>query len=256
MAQLKKFMFDNFVIKKAEEEEEVLPVEEVIEPEIIAEPELEETPAEEVAVIEPEPEPEPEPEAEEETPEPPVKIYTQEEVDELVNNASQDGYERGFKSAQSGVEAETDTLLNEINQKLIALVTEREQLSAEFEQQALDVAVAVIRKMVPSLQADNAAELVSQFIADNFNNFKQEAKLSFYIHPDIISYVQEKIAKLANSYDFEGKIALHKAPDLAKNECRIEWENGGVELNGTARLQQITSMLESNRDQKPEKKDE
>lgn len=48
--------------------------------------------------------------------------------------------------------------------------------------------------------------------------------MSFYIHPDIISYAQETIAKLANSYDFEGKIALHKDASLGKADCRIEWE--------------------------------
>lgn len=248
MAQFKKFMFDNFVINKPEEEE-LPPVEDVIEAEIIPEPEPEEVLPEAEPVVEVEVE------AEEPEPMPDVKTYTQEEVDELIKNAAQDGYERGFKSSQSGVDAETGTLLNEINQKLAVLFSEREQLSADYEKQALKVAAAVVCKMVPGLQAEHAGELVAQFIADNFNNFKQEAKLSFYIHPDIISYIQEKIAKLANSYDFEGKIALHKAPDLAKNECRIEWENGGVELNGTAQLQQITAMLDSNDDQKPEKKE-
>ena len=97
-----------------------------------------------------------------------------------------------------------------------------------------------------------AAELVSGFIADNFNNFKDEAKLSFYIHPDIISYAQEKIASLANSYDFEGKIALHKDSSLAKNDCRIEWENGGVELNGADQLAKVTALLDNGEDIKPE----
>ena len=88
-------------------------------------------------------------------------------------------------------------------------------------------------------------ELVSKFIADNFNNFKDEAKLSFYIHPDIISYAQQKIAALANSYDFEGKIALHKDASLAKSDCRIEWENGGVELKGADQLAKVADLLDA-----------
>ena len=67
--------------------------------------------------------------------------------------------------------------------------------------------------------------------------------MCFYIHPDIISYVQENIAKLANSHDFEGKISLHKDASLGKADCRVEWENGGVERNTGRLVEKVEELL-------------
>ena len=248
MAQLKKFLFDNFIIEAKPEEnlpvddsEEVLP-----EPEIVAE-EIE------IPVIPPEPEIEevivdPEPVDEEPT----EKTYLQSEVDVMLNAARQEGLEQGKRNSQESLEAEANTLLTDISQKLTVLLSDAGEYRKEIENQALEMIKTAIVKLVPSLLEQQAAELVSGFIADNFNNFKDEAKLSFYIHPDIISYAQEKIASLANSYDFEGKIALHKDASLAKNDCRIEWENGGVELKGANQLAKVTDLLDNGEDVKPE----
>ena len=110
MAQLKKFMFDNFVIEtRPEADEPEPPVDEETAAEPVSPTEQEEnvsaeSPAETAAEpeleAEPEPEVEPEPEEEEFIPEPlppAEKSYTQSEVDEMVNTARQEGYEQGFR---------------------------------------------------------------------------------------------------------------------------------------------------------------
>ncbi len=238
MAEFKKFMFDNFIVEDPKEkiEEDVAEVVETPVPEDIAEPEPEveevrETVYEEV--VEPEPEPEP------------VKTYTEEELAEQVRIAEQNGYEKGFKSSQCSIDAASVNVLNEINSRLLQLITDEQKQNSEMEKQSLDLILSVVRKLIPSLLADEAKNIVNKFIADNFNNFKNESKLSFYIHPDIISCVQENIAKLANRHDFEGKIALHKDNSLGVSDCRIEWENGGVERNAGRLVDKIETMLEA-----------
>ena len=260
MAQLKKFMFDNFVIPTKQEEQQLEDIEEdafdVVEAESIEQ--------EKVSLVELVPEPEPEPEVipepeeiiiepeEEDEFVPEEKTYLQSEVDEMVDAAKQEGYDEGMKTSQNNMTAEENSLLNDISQKLTLLLSDVSAYQKEIENQAMKMVQAVVSKLVPTLQEEQATNLVNKFIADNFNNFKDEAKLSFYIHPDIISYVQEKIASLANSYDFEGKISLHKDVSLAKNDCRIEWENGGVELNGTDNLKKVNSLLTGGEEMKPE----
>lgn len=251
MAQLKKFMFDNFVIEakpEADLPEETVAGEELpilSTPQSRNEEDSSDTPANEIII---------EPDVIEEVP--PEKTYRQPEVDEMLNRAKQDSYEQGFRSSQNGIEAEANSLLMDINQKLTVLMADASLCHQEVEKQALEMVQAIVRKLVPSLMEEQAGELVTKFIADNFNNFKDEAKLSFYIHPDIISCAQEKIASLANSYDFEGKIALHKDASLAKNDCRIEWESGGVELKGAEQLAKLIGLMETAEDVKPEIKHE
>lgn len=235
MAEFKKFMFDNFIVEEPEEkvEEEAVEVVETPVPEIVPEPEPEVEDVQEAAyeeVVEPEPEP--------------VKTYTEEELAEQIRIAEQNGYEKGFKSSQCSMDAASANVLNEINSRLLQLVTDEQKQNSEMEKQSLDLVLSIVRKLVPSLLSDEAKNIVNKFIADNFNNFKNESKLSFYIHPDIISCVQENIAKLANRHDFEGKIALHKDNSLGISDCRIEWENGGVERNAGHLADKIEAMLE------------
>ena len=236
MAELRKSLFDNFVIEEKRKNK----------PEVV-EPEPEVLPAVE---MQPEEEPEEKQEDVREAdfeeivpPGPEVKTFTEEEVAEKIKIAEQDAYERGFKTAQEGIENTTAALLENINNRLMTLIAASAQAEENAEQEAFALARAVVEKLVPSLTEENAAGIVKKFIGENFNNFKNEAKLSFYIHPDIISYAQETIAKLANSYDFEGKIALHKDASLGKADCRIEWENGGVERNSAELGKKIEDLL-------------
>lgn len=224
MAELKKFLFDNFVIGGCDTKlPEPLP--DIVEEEPAA----------------PVPEPEPQPLA---APEPAAPTFSQEEVDAKVTAAAQDGYEKGYNSARQDIAAEANTLLADISQKLTVLLAQADESDKTREHEAVQILKQALTTLVPSLLEENAAALVDKFLQDNFNNFKHNEKLSFYINPDIISYVQESIIKLANSNDFEGKIAIHKDSGLERCSCRVEWDNGGVEYAPGQQLEQVEQMLD------------
>ena len=50
---------------------------------------------------------------------------------------------------------------------------------------------------------------------------------------------------MAHVFDFEGKITLHKDSSLAMGDCRVEWENGGVERNSADMLDKAVKMLDT-----------
>ncbi len=231
MAAFQKFQFDNFIIDEdnhlhlqpgPEEmppaEPETVAVEKVIEePEVIREIPVEE-----------------------------VITYSEEEVAAKEKQAEERGYEKGFKTAQEGLEAQNNRLLEEINNRLLMLAANIDDKEKQLENQALELAREVVVKLVPSIEKENAAALVAEFLSKNFKNFKNEAKLSFYFNPDIIKPMQETIARLANINDFEGKISLHKDTSLSVSDCRIEWENGGVERSGEQALKKVGEIFEAN----------
>ncbi len=231
MGDFQKFMFDNFVIvdeneviKKTTPEQE--------EAEEIAEAEIEELL--EDAAAEPEPA------------EPPVKAYSQDELDAAVTAAEQKGYEKGFRLAQKDAEKGISSLLGNIDAKLAEVVISAGEMQKQVEQQYMALNHEVFQKLLPNLLEEQCVEIVNKFIADNFANFCAEAKLSFYLNPEVIGQVQEQIAKMAHIHDFEGKIALHKDEKLAKADCRIEWENGGVEHLSNKLLEKVDNLLEDN----------
>ena len=92
--------------------------------------------------------------------EPAEKSYLQSEVDEMLNAARQEGREQGMRSSQQGLEAETNTLLADISQKLTVLLSDAGECRKEVENQALEMVKAVVAKLVPTLMEQQAAELV------------------------------------------------------------------------------------------------
>lgn len=236
MNQIKKFLFDNFIIENDKIIENELPQlqEEV---DVVADNNNEnistEAVFESLSVIEAEVEPEEI-----------IVSYTQEELDKKVRIAEQNGYEKGYKTSQSEIENQTMGVLSDLNNKLMAIVANSECVQCESEKSYIVLAKDMLKKLIPSLLDEHAVEIVNKFIAENFKNFQNEAKLSFYIHPDIISCIQENIAKLANSHDFEGKIALHKDSKLGLSDCRVEWENGGVTKNAHKLIEKMDNLLD------------
>ena len=237
MGDFQKFMFDNFIIvddneiiKKTEpelEEEEKTTASDSVSEEDIQD-------ISEEAAEEPEPA------------EPPVQTYTQDELDAAVALAEQKGLEKGQALARENTEQKISDLLGNIDAKLMNIVVNTADVQKQVEEQYMALNLAVFKKLLPNLMEEQCVDIINKFIADNFANFRGEAKLSFYLNPEVIGQVQEQIAKMAHIHDFEGKIALHKDESLNKADCRIEWENGGVEHLSNKLLEKVDNLLEDN----------
>lgn len=257
MVKYQKFAFDNFILDEDNQpyvedwENSHIEVEpSVEETEQIPQEENEEERAEEpVEEIIPEPEPEPELEPEPE-PEPEiieeVITFTEEEVAEKENKARTEGYEAGYQQAKSEQQEEQNRLLSEINNRLMMLSADMSAQTKEIDNQAISLSQAIIHKLIPVLEKAQAEKLVKAFLEKNFAQFKNENKLAFYFHPEALSYIQEEIAHLANIHDYEGKISLHKDETMQVSDCRVEWENGGVERSSTKMLDKADKIFEAN----------
>lgn len=224
MSSFKKFEFDNFIIDEDD-------------PSVEASAEVYDIEAEEVEPLEAD-------EVVTAVFEPQIKTYTQEEFDSAKFIAEQAGYEKGYKAKDCEIEKDVAAVLDQINIKLLDLIAGRDKLQTELEQDFMNLNREVVRKLIPTLNDDQSAEILARFLEENFPQFRSEAKLSFYLHPDVIGKVSEQIARLAHINDFEGKISLHKDPALGLADCRVEWENGGVERNADKILEKVDNLLE------------
>ena len=249
MVKYQKFAFDNFILDEdnqpyAEDWENNHIEVEVPAEEIAAE----EVPQEELSVetateveVEPEEEKTPEPEIIED-----IVTFTEEEVAEKENQARTTGYEEGYKQAQSEQLAEKNRLLSEINNRLMMLSADASSQNKEVDNQIISLSSSVLHKLIPVVEKEQAKKLVKNFLEKNFLQFKNESKIAFYFHPEALPYVQEEIAHLANINDYEGKISLHKDDNMQISDCRVEWENGGVERDSRKMLDKMDKIFDAN----------
>ncbi len=253
MVKYQKFAFDNFILDEdnqpyAEDWENthiaVEPPAEETEAEQVPQEELEAETAAEV-VSEPAPEPEPQKEPEPEIIED-IITFTEEEVAEKENKARTEGYEAGYQQAKSEQQEERNHLLSEINNKLMMLSADMSSQNKNADNQVIALCKEIMHKLVPVVEKAQAEKLVKAFLEKNFSQFKDESKLAFYFNPEALPYVQEEISHLANIHDYEGKISLHKDAAMAVSDCRVEWENGGVERNSAKMLAKTDKIFDAN----------
>lgn len=229
MSGYKKYEFDNFVLDD-DRAEVATPAAEVATPEeeptetAVSTPEVVETVPEPQAVVAP--------------------TYSEEEMNAAKTAAQKLGYEEGYRAKTEEIDNQTTGLLVELDKHIGDLLAQKEQLQKELERDFMELNLAVIKKLLPHISQEHAEEILTQFLNENFANFKTEAKLSFYFNPDIIGKMQAQIANLARINDFEGKIALHKDASLGVSDCRVEWENGGVQSGSDKLLEKVNNLLE------------
>ena len=174
------------------------------------------------------------------------KAYSQEELDTAVKQASEESYNRGIEDSKKHLNNRIIQLLEEIGNKLTLIFDESKKEDLRKEKNTLDMALSVVRKLFPTLEKEKAEEEIKNFLQKTFNNFSSQGMLSFAFHPDSISLVAESLEKLARQYDFEGKISVHKDSTLGISDCRVEWKNGGVERKASAILEKIENLTDNN----------
>lgn len=243
MAQYQKYMFDNFVISCNDEEcvAEPLDIEEETE-ETLAEEEIKQE-RQEAEEVESREEKEVLAKKEEEQEKPKEPSYSQSELDSAVKSAEEKGYEKGFSSATTELQKAAAMALEEINNRLVALLSGEAENRREAEASALKFAVELVRKLLPNLEVGVAKQEVEAFLSDNFSKFRGEKNLSFSFHPDMAAEIAPQLSKLAEKNDFEGKISVHKDINMGLSDCRVEWRNGGVERNTEEVLEKVENIL-------------
>lgn len=255
MAEYRKYLFDNFVIssKKKEEPVEVSAVEggkteTDVKPEdvlISEESDKQVVGSENVVGIEPQ-------EIEENNYEisRPETFYTQDDLDEAVQNARNEGYTQGLMAAQEQEEARQNELLSEIKNQLGVVFADMEKQSENEEMTMLRFIVSCLRKLMPTLEKMQNVPEIKKFLEDNFAVVSNQKMLAFFFAPDTIKSAAPLIEKVATQHDFEGKISVHKDESLGSSDCRIEWKDGHIERNVDKLLDKIDEMLSNNQQER------
>ena len=254
MVEYPKFMFDNFVLDddtrptsvlaEAPEEIELPSAETAIQP-----------PADDAHVVEaeampepePEPEPIPEPEPLEAEPEQVEPSFSEAEVAQKVQAAETEAYQKGLDEAKQSEEAAANALLLKIDAALSQSLSTMEQAKQQLAEGFRAMAKQMLTTLVPTLQAEQASGIIEKFLEENFYNFSQEVKLSFYFNPALIMQAQAILGRLAHKNDFEGKITLHKDSALELGDCRVEWSNGGVEYSNEGMRRAAEELLDTDK---------
>ncbi len=175
------------------------------------------------------------------------KAATAAEVAQKVAAAEARAYQEGFAAGQHEAKAESDRrialAMEEIRIAVQGIATRFSSVEDKMETEAVDVAVAVARKLCAELIAAEPLGEIIALVRDCFSHLVATPHLVVRINDALYDSAREKIERLAKQSGFEGRLVILAEPEIATGDCRIEWADGGVVLERGAISAKIDELV-------------
>ena len=156
-------------------------------------------------------------------------------------------YRAGYDAAQHEAKVESDRraalALEEIAIAVRGIAGRINGIENRMETEAVDVAVAVARKLCAELIAREPLGEITALVSDCFSHLVSTPHLVVRINDSLYEGARAQIERLAAHAGFEGRLVILAEPTIATGDCRIEWADGGVVLDRTAIEAKISELV-------------
>jgi flagellar assembly protein FliH len=172
---------------------------------------------------------------------------TASEIAQRIASAEARAYRDGYDAAQREAKAESDRrtalALEEIGIALKGIASRFSGIETRMETEAVDVAVAVARKLCSELISREPLGEVTALVSDCFSHLVSTPHLVVRINESLYDSARERIERLAKQSGFEGRLVILAEPEIQTGDCRIEWADGGVVLERSAIEAKINELV-------------
>ena len=133
--------------------------------------------------------------------------------------------------------------LERVAEELHAIGEGLKHVEGRLEAEAVEVAVAVARKLAPALIAHEPLAEIEALAAECFNQLTAAPHVVVRVSDVTYQTARERLVEIARSRGFEGRLVILAEPEIAAGDCRIEWADGGVVRNRAAAEAAITDAV-------------
>ncbi|AVO47651.1 FliH/SctL family protein [Phreatobacter cathodiphilus] len=169
------------------------------------------------------------------------------EHQQLVAQARQEGHAAGFAAgeakAMAAIERQRALALGQLGDRLAGAAAALSGLEGRLEAEAIDIAVAVARKLSDALVAREPLDAVRDLVADCFANLRSAPHLVVRVNDDLLEDARTELTKLAAERGFDGRLVIMAEPAIALGDCRIEWSSGGIMLDREETARRIAEAV-------------
>jgi flagellar assembly protein FliH len=169
------------------------------------------------------------------------------EVAQKVADAEARAYRAGYEAALREAKVESDRraaqALEEIGTAIKGIAARFAGIETRMETEAVDVAVAVARKLCSELVAREPLGEITALVSDCFSHLVATPHLVVRINDALYEAAQDSIERVAAHSGFQGRLVILAEPTIATGDCRIEWADGGVVLERAAIEGKINELV-------------
>jgi flagellar assembly protein FliH len=141
-------------------------------------------------------------------------------------------HRKGYADAQHDAGVESNRRIAAALERIaLALGQASEALrtiETRLECEAIEVAVAVARKLASALIAREPFAEISALASDCFRELVSSPHIAVRVNDALYAAAREKIEDIVRARNFAGRLVVLAEPDIALGDCRIEWADGGI----------------------------
>lgn len=145
--------------------------------------------------------------------------------------AFEEGRQAGRAEAERDLAHATEKTLASVADGLKRLHAQRHEMQAELTANAVNVAVTLVGKLLPALMRRHALAEIEALIETTLRQLLNEPRVVVRLHDSRLDALKAHIDDIARRCGFDGDVVLLADPELAPEDCRIEWADGGAERN-------------------------
>jgi flagellar assembly protein FliH len=164
-----------------------------------------------------------------------------------VAEAEARGRSSGYAAGQADANAETARrnamAMEAIARTLNGIAAHLGQTEARIEAEAVDIAVAVARKLCAELTSREPLAELTALVTDCLRHLVSTPHLVVRINDALYDSARQQIEGLARQSGFEGRLVILSDPDIAHGDCKLEWADGGVTSNRAATEAKISELV-------------
>jgi flagellar assembly protein FliH len=173
----------------------------------------------------------------------PTQVEMAQKIATAEVKAYRDGYDAGQREAKAESDRRLARALEEIKIAMQDIAARLGGVELRMETEAVDVAVAVARKLSSQLIAAEPLGEVAGLVTECFSHLVATPHLVVRVNDQLYEAARERIERLAKPSGFQGRLVILAEPDIPTGDCKIEWADGGVVLERAAIEAKIDELV-------------
>jgi flagellar assembly protein FliH len=158
-------------------------------------------------------------------------------------------HRRGYADAQTDARVAADRRIADALERIalnLGQATDAlREIETRLEAEAVEVAVAVARKLAPALVAREPFVEVAALAGNCFRELISSPHIAVRVNDALYAAAREKLDDIARAKNFAGRLVVLAEPDIAVGDCRIEWADGGINRDSAATDAAISTSVAS-----------
>jgi len=139
-----------------------------------------------------------------------------------------DGFAAAEKEGTAVAHRRTAVAFEQIGSALERLAAGLKAVEQRLEAEAVELAVAIARKLAPELVARQPFAEVAALAADCFRHLHATPHVVVRVSDTLLETARTRLDEIARRCGFDGRLVVVSEPNMAAGDCRIEWADGGI----------------------------